>query len=131
MRLDARCHRWGDRTASLALARILPDALDASIFPAAMVVLLAANPFTCYWMFSGMEPIACAGLACWAVLLATRHDATRSTFLTGCLLAGIGPLVRPEMTFLGALLAVPLIGQWRRLEDRRRWHQNHRTICES
>ena len=103
------------------LARKLPDAVDASIFPWAMVALVAVNPFTCYWIFSGMEPIAGAGLACWAVLLATCNNPTRSSFLTGCLLAGIGPLVRPEMTFLAVLLAVPMIGQWRRLEQRRTW----------
>jgi hypothetical protein len=97
------------------LARLLPGPLDASVFPAAMLVLVAATPYTCYWLFSGMEPIAAAGLACWAVLLATREQPTRFSFLAGCLLAGIGPLVRPELTFLTALLAVPLLGQWRRL----------------
>ena len=96
------------------LARSLPQE-DAALFPALMTVLVAASPYTCYWIFSGMEALACAGLACWAVLMATYERPTRSSFLAGCLLAGIGPLVRPEMTFLAALLAVPLLGQWRRL----------------
>jgi hypothetical protein len=99
------------------LARAMPKTLDAAIFPAAMVVLVAVSPYTCYWIFSGMEAVACAGLACWAVLLATRGRPTRSSFLTGCLLAGIGPLFRPEMGFLAVLLAIPLLGQWRRLAD--------------
>jgi hypothetical protein len=98
------------------LARTLPYALDAAIFPVAMVVLVAAAPYTCFWIFSGMEAVAAAGLSCWAVLLATRDRPTNSSFLVGCLLAGLAPLVRPELAFLTALLAVPLIGQWRALE---------------
>jgi hypothetical protein len=97
------------------MACLLQDPLDASVFPAATVALVAAAPYTCYWIFSGMEAVAAAGLACWAVLLATREQPSRSSFLAGCLLAGIGPLVRPELTFLTVLLAVPLLGQWRRL----------------
>jgi len=98
------------------MARSMKNALDAALFPIAMLVLFAVGPFTCYWIFSGMEPIAGAGLACWAVLLATDELPTRPSFLTACLLAGVAPLVRPELTFLTVLLVLPLIGQWRRLQ---------------
>ena len=104
---------------ALRLAGAVSELLNPRIFSAAMVALVAASPYTCYWIFSGMEAVAGAGLACWAVLLATRDRPTRSSFLAGCLLAGLGPLIRPEMTFLAALLALPLVGQWRRLERNR------------
>lgn len=95
-------------------AGMLP-AREAAVFPAAMLLLIVLNPNTCYWIFSGMEPIAAAGLACWAVLAATSERPTATSFLAGCLLAGLGPLLRPEMTFLAILLALPLLGVWRRL----------------
>jgi hypothetical protein len=98
-------------------AQLIP-APAAAIFPAAMVLLVAVNPFTCYWIFSGMEPIAAVGLAFFAVLSATRETPSTASFLTGCALAGIAPLVRPEMTFLTALLVLPLLGQFRRLAPR-------------
>jgi len=101
---------------AVRLARAIPSALDAVLFPAAMVLLVAASPYTCHWLFSGMEPMAGAGLACWAVLLATCDRPTRSGLLSGCLLAGLAPLIRPELTFLTVLLLLPLLGQWRRLE---------------
>lgn len=87
----------------------------AQTFAAAIVLLTAVNPYTCYWIFSGMESIATAGLACWVTLAATRERPTVLSFLSACLLAGLGPLLRPEMIFLAALLALPLFGQWRRL----------------
>src|ERR1035437_4003012 len=102
---------------SLASSQI-PRSPSAAVFPAAMVLLIVVNPYSCYWMFSGMESIAAAGLACWAVLAATRELPSTKTFLAGCLLAGIAPLVRPEMIFLTCLLTLPLIGQWYRLPGR-------------
>lgn len=116
--LGAAAGFWGIYAFAARLARGLPDALEAGLFPAMLVMLVAASPYTCYWIFSGMEPLAVAGLACWAILLATQSQPTRPTFLTGCLLAGLGPLARPEMSFLAVVLAVPLLGQWRRLEDK-------------
>ncbi len=97
---------------SLVWSRTQPP--GAAIFPAAMVLLIVVNPYFCYWAFSGMEPVAAAGLACWAVLVATHPRPSTGTFLTGCLLAGIAPLLRPEMIFLSALLVLPLFSQWRR-----------------
>jgi hypothetical protein len=96
-------------------ASMLPAFAGVTYLPAALVLLIVANPYFCYWSFSGMEPIAASGLACFAVLAATRTEPTAKSFLAGCLLAGIAPLMRPEMLFLSALLALPLLGQWRRL----------------
>jgi hypothetical protein len=97
---------------------LLPSSQSAAIFPAAMVLLIVANPYSCYWIFSGMEPIAAAGLAFWAVLAATRESPSAKTFLAACGLAGIAPLIRPEMIFLTGLLAFALLGQWRKLPGR-------------
>jgi hypothetical protein len=96
----------------LAAPLLLPD---AKIFPAAMVLLIAVNPYSCYWLFSGMEPIAAAGLACFAVLAATRRRPEAASFLAGCLMAGLAPLLRPEMIFLTGLLALALFAQSRRI----------------
>jgi hypothetical protein len=104
-------------TGIYAFARRLAEQLvpTATVFPAAMVLLTVANPYSCYWLFSGMEPIAAAGLACFAVLAATRERPSTRSFLAACLLAGIAPLLRPEMILLTALLVLPLLAHWRRL----------------
>jgi hypothetical protein len=94
---------------------LLPSSFIATIFPAAVVLLIVANPNTCYWIFSGMEPLAASGLAFWAMLAATRARPATTSLLTASLLAGLAPLLRPEMIFFSALLLLPLIGQWRRL----------------
>jgi len=95
-------------------ASLLPPEL-AEVFPAAILLLTVINPYSCYWLFSGMECFAAAGLACFAVLAASRSRPTPASLLLACLLAGIAPLVRPEMFFLSALLAVPLLAQWLRM----------------
>jgi hypothetical protein len=96
-------------------ASILPPGSVAELFPAALLLLIVANPYFCYWAFSGMESVSAFGLAFFAVLAATRYCPSTATFLTASFLAGIAPLLRPEMFFLSALLILPLIGQWRRL----------------
>ena len=97
------------------VAQMKPPLPGATMFPAAMVLLIVVNPYTCYWIYSGMEPLAAAGVAFFAVIAATRSVPTVRSFLAGCVLAGIAPLMRPEMSFLSVLLALPLVGQWRRL----------------
>jgi hypothetical protein len=105
-------------TAAYAFTRRLAATLVPSApawLPAALVLLIAVNPYFCYWAFSGMEPLAAAGLAFCAVLLATPATPSIPTLLTACLLAGLAPLLRPEMIFLTALLVLPLFAQGRRL----------------
>jgi hypothetical protein len=96
-------------------ASMIPSRPDATLFPAALLLLIVVNPFFCYWVFSGMEPLAASGLAFFAVLAATQVRPTTITLLAACLLAGLAPLLRPEMFFLSALLILPLLAQWRRL----------------
>ena len=105
------CYAFARRLAS----SMVPSHPDAALFPAALLLLIVANPYFCYWDFSGMEPLAAFGLAFFAVLAATRAQPSIKTLLAACLLAGIIPLLRPEMTFLTALLILPLLAQWRRL----------------
>jgi hypothetical protein len=107
-------------TGAYAFARrlassMIPARPDATLFPAAVLLLIVANPYTCSWIFSGMEPLAASGLAFFAVLAATQAQPSIKTFLAACLIAGIMPLLRPEMFFLTALLILPLLAQWRRL----------------
>ncbi len=106
-------------TGCYAFARRLANSLlppsPAAVFPAALLLLIVANPYFSYWAFSGMESVAASGLAFWAVLAATRRQPTPWSFLVASLFAGIAPLLRPEMFFLTALLVLPLFGQWRRL----------------
>jgi hypothetical protein len=96
-------------------ASILPPGTTADIFPAAILLIIVANPYFCYWAFSGMESVTAFGLAFFAVLAATRSRPTPISFLAACLLVGIAPLLRPEMLFLSALLILPLVGQWQHL----------------
>jgi hypothetical protein len=84
------------------------------VFSAAMVLLFVLNPFFCYWSFSGMETLTAAGLALWAVVAATTRPLSWKRFLLGCALAGVGPLLRPEMVFFAAILALVLF--YRRLQ---------------
>jgi len=93
------------------LASQIQPGFEAAVFPAAIVLLIVVNPYTCYWMFSGMESLAVSGLACFAVLAATHQPPSAKTFLTACFLAGIGPLFRPEMFFLSAILGLLLIAR--------------------
>ncbi|HEY4382105.1 MAG TPA: hypothetical protein VGN01_17280 [Acidobacteriaceae bacterium] len=108
-------------TGAYAFARKLATSLrlpGVALFPAAMVLLIVAGPYSCYWLFSGMEPFAAAGIAFFAVLAATRETPSTTSFLTACLLAGIAPLMRPEMVFLTTLLALPLLVQGMQLPTR-------------
>jgi hypothetical protein len=106
-------------TGAYALARRLSHSLPGSqLFPAALVLLIAVNPYFCYWSFSGMEPLAAAGVALWATLAATAERPSTQFFVAGCLLAGIAPLLRPEMIFLTAILAPLFLAQWAKLPGR-------------
>jgi hypothetical protein len=79
------------------------------IFSAAMVLFLVVNPYFCYWSFSGMETISAAGLALWTVVAATSRPFTWQRFLLSCALAGIAPLLRPELVIFTAIVALLLL----------------------
>lgn len=83
-----------------------------TLFAAAMVLLFVLNPFFNYWAFSGMETVTAAGVACWGAVLVSDRVIAWPRFLAGCLIVGIGPITRPEMAFLSAILAVVLLYRW-------------------
>jgi len=85
---------------------------ESSTFSAAMVLLLVTNPYFCYWAFSGMEALTAAGVTFWGVYVATARKPGWPSFLTGCFLAGLGPVLRPEMVFFTALISLLLLKQW-------------------
>ena len=100
-------------TGAYFFAKRLTDGLEASsTFAAGMVLLLVTNPYFCYWAFSGMEALTAAGVAFWSVYAATTRRPGWPSFLTGCFLAGLGPVLRPEMVFFTALISLLLLRQW-------------------
>ncbi len=82
---------------------------SSRIFSAAMVLLLVVNPYFCYWSFSGMETVGAAGLALWTVVAATSRPLTWQRFLISCALAGIAPLLRPELVIFTVIIALLLL----------------------
>ena len=83
-----------------------------TVFSAAMVGIFVLGPYFNYWAFSGMETITAAGLAFWAATIVSDRLITWPRFLAACLIAGIGPILRPEMAFLSVVLAVVLLQRW-------------------
>jgi hypothetical protein len=86
-----------------------------TLFGAAMVLLFVANPYFNYWAFSGMETIAAAGLALFGAAIVSDRIIAWPRFFAGCLIVGLGPITRPEMVFLSAILAILLIFRWTQL----------------
>ncbi len=82
------------------------------LFAAAMVLLFVFNPYFVFWAYSGMETITAAGVAFWGAVIVSNRIITWPRFLVGCLIVGIGPVTRPEMAFLSAILAVVLLVRW-------------------
>lgn len=91
-----------------SLTRDLP--LSRSIaFASAMVLLFITNPYFGYWAFSGMEALAGAGLVCWTCVLIAQPQLSTLRFLLAAFLAGLAPLLRPEMGFFTVLLGLVLL----------------------
>jgi hypothetical protein len=86
-----------------------------NLFAAAMVLLFVVNPYFNYWAFSGMETIAATGMAFWGVIVVSDRVITWPRFLAGCLIAGLGPITRPEMVFLSAILGILLLYRWKNI----------------
>ena len=99
-------------TGAFAFARSLTRDLPRTrsiAFAAAMVLLFVTNPYFGYWAFSGMEALAGAGLVCWACVFIAPRQLSTSRFLLAALLAGLAPLLRPEMGFFTVLLGLVLL----------------------
>lgn len=85
------------------------------VFAATMVAVFVLNPFFAYWSFSGMETITAAGAALWGAYFISDRETTASSFLGGCLIVGVGPILRPEMAFFSAILAVIVLVRFSRM----------------
>ncbi len=95
---------------ALTGAYFLSLRLTASrIFAAAMVAVFVLNPFFAYWSYSGMETVAAAGAAMWGAYLISDGRFSGGSFLAGCLVVGVGPILRPEMSFFSAILGLLLL----------------------
>jgi hypothetical protein len=97
---------------SYAFARSLtPDQprTRSIAFASAMVLLFVTNPYFGYWAFSGMEALAGAGLVCWVCAVIAPPQLSTLRFLLAAILAGLAPLLRPEMGFFTVLLGLILL----------------------
>lgn len=77
-----------------------------------LVGLYVLSPFFCFWVFSGMEAIAAAGLVMLQALLLVPQRPRAATFFGAALALGIGPLVRPELGLMIVAGAPFLLRQW-------------------
>lgn len=92
--------------------RLISFEAEGDSFAAAMVLLVVVNPYFCYWSFSGMETVTAVGLALWCFTIATGAKPSWSRFFPLCLLAGLAPLLRPEMVFFTGLFSILLLYYW-------------------
>jgi hypothetical protein len=89
----------------LAMA-IAPDAASSRArFATLMVLLTALNPYFLYWSSSGMEAVLAIAVALWILRIATVGPVARRSLWIGSLLAGLAPLLRPELIFLDMVVA--------------------------
>jgi hypothetical protein len=80
-----------------------------NLFAASMVLVTVVNPYFGYWAFSGMEALAAAGLVCWACSAVARMPISPARFVAAAFLAGLAPVLRPEMSFFTILLGLVLL----------------------
>lgn len=97
--------------------RLAEDSTGSGTFAATMVLLLVVNPYFCYWSFSGMETVTAIGVGFWAVLAAVKKVPAWWSFFAGCFLAGVAPMLRPEMLALTGMVGLLLLAQWWRLGE--------------
>jgi hypothetical protein len=81
----------------------------SSLFAATMVLVFVSNPYFGYWAFSGMEALAAAGLVCWGLFAIAPRQLSPLRFLIACILAGLAPVLRPEMSFFTLLMGLLLL----------------------
>jgi len=81
----------------------------ASTFAATMLLAFVLSPYFGYWAFSGMEALAAAGFACWTCALIAPHHLSWQRYICAALLAGLAPLLRPEMAFFTVLVGLVLV----------------------
>jgi hypothetical protein len=89
------------------------------LLPLAAIAVTVLNPYFVHWSFSGMEVTAALGLSLWAVWAVMLGEPTGGRLLSGAVLLGLGPLLRPELLVFAALLGPLLLWRfWRGQADR-------------
>jgi hypothetical protein len=92
-----------------SLVRSMMPAANASLFAATMLLVFVLSPYFGYWAFSGMEALLAAGVVCWGGFTIAPRQLSGPRFLTGCFLAGLAPVLRPEMSFFTLLMGLVLL----------------------
>jgi hypothetical protein len=90
------------------LAREQPE---LQFFPVIAVLVTLVNPYFAHWSFSGMESVTAVGLSLWAILTGVILPPTVRNGVISAALLGIGPLLRPELLLLIAIVGPVLL--WR------------------
>jgi hypothetical protein len=72
---------------------------------------MVLGPYFGYWAFSGMEALAAAGLIAWTLTLAAPRVLSMQRFLGAALLAGLAPVLRPEISFFTLLAGLLLLAR--------------------
>ena len=91
-------------TRSFAL-KVAPEGVAPQLFAAVLVALVALNPYFVYWLLSGMEAPLAIAVSFWIISAAAIGPATWTKFWVGCALAGLSPLLRPELALLVLIVA--------------------------
>lgn len=94
---------------SLSLVRGSLTPAAASLFAATMLLLFVVSPYFGYWAFSGMEALLASGVVCWALVAVSERAITVPRFLIAAFLAGLAPVLRPEMSFFTFLMGLLLL----------------------
>jgi hypothetical protein len=91
-------------TRSIAL-KLAPEGVAPQLFAAVLVALVALNPYFVYWLLSGMEAPLAIAVSLWIISAAAIGPANWTSFWIGCALAGLSPLLRPELALLVLIVA--------------------------
>jgi hypothetical protein len=94
---------------SLSLVRSSLSPVASSIFAATMLLVFILSPYFGYWAFSGMEALAAGGVVCWALVAVAEPVIATPRFLIAAFLAGLAPVLRPEMSFFTLLMGLLLL----------------------
>jgi hypothetical protein len=82
--------------------------------PAALVAI-SVNPYFVHWSFSGMEAVTALGVSLWAIWATfSPLDPNWRRVWVAAVLLSVGPLLRPELLLLAAVIGPALLYQsWR------------------
>jgi hypothetical protein len=82
----------------------------------AAVAVTVLNPYFVHWSFSGMESVTALGVSLWALRATFAGTPSWRRLLTGAILLGVGPLLRPELLLLAGIGGPVVLWRCWRLE---------------